>query len=90
MTTVTRVKPKLPHRRIPRLRAVRPYDPASGSPDFARRMREAYDRLRTDPAAWAEWMEECASIDPLLVSPAYWDAREQRLADARNLAGPGS
>jgi len=71
VTTVKRIKPQLRHRRIPRLRSEHPYDPAVGDSDFVRRMREAYERLRADPAAWADWMEECASIDPLLVSPDY-------------------
>jgi len=71
VTTVKRIKPQLRHRRIPRLRSVHPYDPAARDSDFARRMRESYERLRADPAAWADWMEECASIDPLLVSSEY-------------------
>jgi hypothetical protein len=45
-------------------------------------MREAYERLRADPVAWDDWMEECASIDPLLVPPDYWEARERKLAAA--------
>jgi len=82
VTTVKRTKPQLRLRRIPRLRSVHPYDPSERTSDFARRMRESYDRLRADPVAWNEWMEECASIDPLLVSHDYWEAREKTRAAA--------
>ena len=61
----------------------RPYDPFERNSDFARRMRESYERLRADPAAWNDWMEECASIDPLLVSQEDWEALERRRAQAR-------
>jgi hypothetical protein len=88
VTLVKRTKPELRRRRIPRLRGRRPYDPSLGDADFARGMREAYERLRADPAAWTDWMEECASIDPLLVSPEYWEARERRLAQVRHIASP--
>lgn len=33
-------------------------------------MRAAYERLRADPVAWRDYMEELASIDPALVDPA--------------------
>ena len=61
----------------------RPYDPSERNSEFARRMRESYERLRADPVAWDDWMEECASIDPLLVSQKYWEERERRDAGAR-------
>lgn len=34
-------------------------------------MREAYERLKADPIAWKEYMEELASIDPAIVDPSY-------------------
>lgn len=33
-------------------------------------MRVAYERLKADPAAWRDYMEELASIDPAIVGPA--------------------
>lgn len=84
MTTMRdRKKPVLRSRRIPRLRRAKgPGAPLERESDFARQMRESYERLRADPAAWDEWMEECASIDPLLVSHEYWEERERRRAKA--------
>jgi hypothetical protein len=79
-----RDKPVLRTRRIARMSALRePYDPMADDTDFARRMRASYERLRADPAAWAEWMEECASIDPLLVPQEYWEERERRRSTAQ-------
>lgn len=68
----------------------RPYDPSERNSEFARGMREAYERLRADPVAWADWMEECASIDLLLVSQEYWEERERRRLRAREAQGSSS
>lgn len=38
---------------------------------FEKAMREAYERLKADPVAWRDYMEELASIDPAIVDPAY-------------------
>jgi hypothetical protein len=35
-----------------------------GDREFADAMQRAYERLRADPIAWREYMEELASIDP--------------------------
>ena len=37
---------------------------------FEEAVRAAYERLRADPVAWRDYMEELASIDPALVDPA--------------------
>jgi hypothetical protein len=37
---------------------------------FEEVMRLAYERLKADPVAWRDYMEELASIDPALVDPA--------------------
>ena len=33
-------------------------------------MQRAYERLKADPVAWREYMEELASIDPVFMDPA--------------------
>lgn len=33
-------------------------------------MQRAYERLKADPVAWREYMEELATIDPAFMDPA--------------------
>jgi hypothetical protein len=35
---------------------------------FDDQARVAFERLRADPAAWREYLDECAAIDPLLAT----------------------
>ena len=67
--------------RLHRRSTVPPYDPYD--PTFGEQMREAFERLHADPAAWEEWMEELAIINPLAVPPEYLEERERRLEAAR-------
>lgn len=38
--------------------------------EFAIAMQRAYERLKADPVAWREYMEEIASINPALADLA--------------------
>jgi hypothetical protein len=40
---------------------------------LAERLRASYERLRADPAAWREELEERAAWDPMLVHPSEWE-----------------
>lgn len=48
----------------------RRHDSAREEREFEEAMRAAYDRLKADPVAWRDYMEELASIDPAIVDPA--------------------
>ena len=50
-----------------------PYDPERSSRVLAERLRASYERLRADPAAWREELEERAAWDPMLVHPSEWE-----------------
>lgn len=63
-THSARRKARFPHRGITRLRS-RPCDPDRAGREFGERMREAFDRLRADPVAWKDYMDEFASMNPL-------------------------
>lgn len=59
-----RRKVPFPRRGITRLRS-RPYDPDRAGREFGERMRQAFDRLRADPVAWQDYVDELASMNPL-------------------------
>lgn len=48
----------------------RRYDCDCADRAFEDAMRAAYERLKADPVAWRDYVEELASIDPALVDPA--------------------
>jgi hypothetical protein len=63
-TRPARRKARFQHRGITRLRS-RAGDPDRAGREFGERMREAFDRLRADPVAWKDYVDEFASMNPL-------------------------
>lgn len=74
MTTRHQYHHEGPFRRgISRFRSrPQPYDPERSSRALAERLRASYERLRADPIAWREELEERAAWDPMLVHPSDW------------------
>jgi hypothetical protein len=63
-THPARRKARFPRRGITRLRSCA-YDPDRAGREFGERMRAAFDRLRADPVAWQDYVDEFASMNPL-------------------------
>jgi len=63
-TGSARRKVRFPRRGITRLRS-RPYRFERAGREFGRQMREAFARLRADPVAWQDYVDEVGSIMPL-------------------------
>jgi hypothetical protein len=63
-THPARRKARFPRRGITQL-SLRTYCPDCAGREFGERMREAFDRLRADPVAWQDYVDEFASMNPL-------------------------
>ncbi|HEX8831524.1 MAG TPA: hypothetical protein VF705_10180 [Longimicrobium sp.] len=57
------------------------YDSDDEGREFGERMREAFDRLRADPAAWQDYVDEVASITPLLYPSSFGEPWEPLVSE---------